>query len=188
MRFRRLVPSDLNADQMDVYNRIVGGDRARGEQQFPLTGIDGALNGPFGVLLYAPQVGGPLQEVGLAIRFRTILTDRAREIAVLQVAAATGSEFEWWAHEKLGRAAGLTDYEMALISEGRCVGVDDYERVCCSLVSDLLESRTVSDEEFERASSVLGRRALVELTVLVGYYRTLAQTMKLFNVGAPEGT
>jgi 4-carboxymuconolactone decarboxylase len=54
-----------------------------------------------------------LQELGAAVRFRTRMTDRTREIAILTVATATGSEFERYAHELIGRAAGLTETELA---------------------------------------------------------------------------
>src|SRR5699024_3061294 len=97
-----------------------------------------------------------------------------------------GSEFEWWAHEKVGRAVGLTDDELTQISVGAFSGADDYEQACYEIVANLLESSVVTDEEFERASAVLSQRTLVELTVLVGYCRTLAQAMGLFDIGVPD--
>ncbi len=185
MRLRKLTPADLDADQKVVYDSIAGGDRAKGKQHFPLADEDGALNGPFGVMLHAPLVGLPLQDLGSAIRFRTELTDRVREIAILQVAQATGSEFEWWAHEKIARAVGITDEELTQISLGSFQGIDDNEQACYEICANLLSSSVVTDEEFEKASAVLSDRTLVELSVLVGYYRTLAQTMALFDVGVP---
>lgn len=185
MRLARLLPGDLDAEQREVYDSIAGGDRAKGKQLFPLADEDGALNGPFGVMLHAPAVGGPLQELGSAIRFRTQMTDRTREVAILQVAQSLGSAFEWWAHERVGRAAGLTDEEITAISIGSFTGRDDREQASYEVVANLLQSSTVTDDEFDRASAVLGERDLVELSVLVGYYRTLAQTMSLFDIGVP---
>lgn len=185
MRLERLLPAELDEEQRAVYDGIAGGDRAKGKQHFPLTDNDGALNGPFGVMLYAVSVGGPLQELGSAIRFHTELSARVREVAILQVAQALGSEFEWWAHEKVGRAVGLTDEELTAISIGSFTGRDEVERACYEVAANLLSSSTVTEEEFARASTVLSNRVLVELSVLVGYYRTLAQTMTLFDIGVP---
>ncbi|WP_293782557.1 carboxymuconolactone decarboxylase family protein [uncultured Aeromicrobium sp.] len=186
MRLKKLVPEELDAQQREVYDAIAGGDRAKGKQLFPLVDADGSLTGPFGVMLHAPAIGGPLQELGSAIRFRTSLSDRVREIAILQVAQALGSEFEWWAHERIARSVGVTPEEITAISVSSFSGRDAREQASYEVVSNLLQSSVVTDEEFDRASAVLSDQELVELSVLVGYYRTLAQTMTLFGVGIPE--
>lgn len=186
MRLDKLVPEDLDAEQREVYEAIAGGDRAEGEQLFPLVDSDGSLTGPFGAMLHAPRIGGPLQALGSAIRFRTSLSDRVREIAILQVGRALGSEFEWWAHERVARSVGVTPEEITAISLGSFTGRDDRERLSYEVVANLLESEVVAEEEFARASAVLSEQELVELSVLVGYYRTLAQTMTLFGIGLPD--
>lgn len=43
----------------------------------------------------------------------------------------------------------------------------------------------MSDADYEAATSILSERQVVDLTVLVGYYRTLAQLMAVFGVDAP---
>jgi 4-carboxymuconolactone decarboxylase len=184
-RLPRLTPDQLDDAQRLVYDGIAGGDRARGVQHFPLTADDGSLNGPFGVMLHAPGIGAALQELGSAIRFRTDLSTRIREIAILQVAHATGSEFEWWAHERVGRAAGLTDGELMELSLGSFRGEDPTEAAASAFVANLLTSSVVTDEEFAGASGVLSTEQLIELTALVGYYRTLAQLMSVFAIGVP---
>ena len=79
--------------------------RTAGPQHFALADQDGALVGPFGIMLHAPALGGPLQDLGAAIRYRTSLSAQVREIAILSIAAATDSAFERYAHERVGRAA-----------------------------------------------------------------------------------
>ena len=46
----------------------------------------------------------------------------------------------------------------------------------------------MSAESYAQAEAVLGQRTLVELTVLVGYYRLLAEVMYVFAVGVPGET
>src|SRR5688572_15734814 len=118
VRLPRLTPVELDADQRAVYESIVGGPRASTPQHFPLTADDGSLIAPFAAMLVAPPVGQRLQDLGASIQFSTELTPRCREIAILQVAQALGSEFEWWAHERVGRAVGLTDDELTALSLG----------------------------------------------------------------------
>jgi 4-carboxymuconolactone decarboxylase len=185
-RLPRLTPGQLDADQRAVYDAIAGGPRAAGPQAFPLTDEEGALNGPFGVMLHAPSVGSALQDLGSAIRYRTQLSARVREIAILQVAVVTDSRFEWWAHERVGRQAGLTDLELTWLANGAPLELSDPgEQAAHEFVTAVLRGPALSAEDYGRAEAALGRRTLVELTVLIGYYRLLAETMHVFAVGVP---
>lgn len=185
-RLPRLLPGQLDDLQRQLYDSIAGGERAKGTQHFPLTDDDGALHGPFGVMLHAPGVGMPLQHLGAAIRFHTDLSARIREIAILQVAQATASPFEWWAHVRVGRAVGLTDDEITQLSIGCFSSTDPQEAAAARLCGALLRSVTLSDDDFRDLRADLSARQVTELTVLVGYYVTLAQLMNVFGVTAPD--
>jgi 4-carboxymuconolactone decarboxylase len=130
-----LTPADLDDQQRVLYNAIAGGPRAAGPRLFALTDAAGRLNGPFNAMLFAPEVGTALQELGTAIRYRSSLTARIREMAILAVAA------HWDGH--------------------------------------------IADPLFQRAVSLIGNQAVVELTSLVGYYATLALQLRVFRVGLP---
>lgn len=184
-RLPRLTPDRLDAAQRALYESIAGGERAKGIQHFPLADEDGSLNGPFGVMLHAPGVGAALQELGGSIRFHTDLSPRVREIAILQVAHATGSTFEWWAHERVGRAVGLTEDEVMQLSLGGFEASDPVESAAAGYCSTLLTSSEVSDAEYEAAAARLTAEQMIDLAVLVGYYRTLAQLMEVFRIGVP---
>ena len=185
-RLRRLVPAQLDEAQRKLYEAITGGERSKGAQHFPLTGDDGSLNGPFAIMLHAPLIGEALQSLGSAVRFRTSLTDRCREIAILQVARALGSEFEWWAHVRVARAVGLSDEEVTALSVGEFRSSDPTEMAVSRLCANLLTSGTVADSEYEAMAEVLATAQVIEITTLVGYYRTLAQLMTVFDIGVPN--
>lgn len=185
-RLKRLVEADLDDDQLTVYRSITGGPRASGKQLFALKDEAGALNGPFGVMLHAPRLGLPLQELGSAIRYRTRMSDRAREIAILKVAVATDSEFEWYAHERVGRAVGLTDDELADLKAGTFRTDDPREVAVADLCDHLLAGDRLDEPAFDDVSKVLDEEEIIEVVVLVGYYRTLAQMMDVFDIQAPS--
>jgi 4-carboxymuconolactone decarboxylase len=186
VRLPQLRPEELTGEQRAVYDAIAGGPRAAGPQLFQLADAEGRLNGPFGVMLHSPAVGGALQELGTAIRYRSVLGDRLREIAILAVAAHWSSEFEQYAHEPLGRRAGLTDAELAALATGAPLDLEDpAEAAGLRMVRALLEQADLADEEYAEAQRALGEQALVELTVLVGYYATLALQLRVFRVGVP---
>jgi 4-carboxymuconolactone decarboxylase len=185
-RLPRLVPAQLDEAQRKLYTAITGGERSKGAQHFSLTGDDGSLNGPFGIMLHAPLIGEALQSLGSAVRFQTNLTCRCREIAILQVAQALGSEFEWWAHTRVAKAVGLSDEEVTALSVGAFTSADPTEMAVSELCANLLTSSAVSDREYETMTEVLATAQVIEITALVGYYRTLAQLMTVFDVGVPE--
>ena len=187
MRLPDLRPEDLDPEQRELYDDIVGGPRGAGPRHFPLTTPDGALTGPFGVMVHGPALGRPLQELGSAVRYATGLTDRVREIAILAVAAATGSAFEQHAHERVGRAVGLTDDELGELSASTFSPDDRVERSAYDLCRRLLDGDPhLSEAEYADLVGVLGTTTTTELIVLVGYYRTLADLMAVYDVGVPD--
>jgi 4-carboxymuconolactone decarboxylase len=163
-----------------------GGQRGLGPRAVLLNSGAGGLAGPFNAMLYAPAVGHALQELGVAIRFRTSLAPRIRETAILLVAQAWDSAYERDSHEPIGRDAGLTDTEIEALRAGADPGfADEQERVAYSVVRALLGPADLDDHEYAVAAAALGEQALVELSTLVGYYSTLALQLRIFRVTPP---
>ena len=119
------------------------------------------------------------------MRYDTGLDDRCREIAILVVAAHWRSAFEWYAHEAVGRAAGLTDAELAALREGRHAELAGREAVVARTAAALVTRGDLDDAEYGEAVGHLGPAGLFELLTLVGYYATLALQLRVFRVPAP---
>lgn len=179
-------PGELIAAQAPLYEKITGGQRASGPQVFPLTDEQGALNGPFGPMLLAPAVGEALQELGVALRYRTSLTPRTREMVILTVATHHDSAFERFAHEPVGRQAGLTDEEIDRLREPLALHpADAPEAATVAVTRLLLTTGDLPDDEYDPARRVLGDAAIVEVISLVGYYSLLAMLMRVYRIGVP---
>ncbi|MFF0865741.1 carboxymuconolactone decarboxylase family protein [Nonomuraea sp. NPDC003560] len=180
-RLPALPPEDLDDAQTEVYRAITGGPRAAGPQVFPLADERGRLRGPFNAMLLSPPVGGALQALGAAVRYGSVLPDRARELAILVVAAHWGSDFERDAHEAVGRSCGLTEAELTAVREGRPPGLaDPAERAAVLAARELTRTGTLGEEDYRAVTAALGERGLFELTTLVGYYATLALQLRVF--------
>jgi 4-carboxymuconolactone decarboxylase len=180
-RITPLRPHEQSIDQRVLAAAITGGPRAQGPQHFPLTADDGSLRGPFDGFLRSPAVGTALQELGASIRYCTGFTDRARELAILLVAARRDSDFERESHEAIARALGFTPTEIASIRALDVAGFPNDEALVGRVVIALLDG-DLNDELWERASAGLGDGAIFELTTLVGYYSTLALQLRVFRV------
>ncbi len=186
-RLPRLTPTELSVDQSALYEQIAGGERARGPQAFALVGEDGSLEGPFNAFLYQTALGTSLESLGAAIRYRTSLTDREREIAILLTANHRDSEFERYAHEAIARNLGMTQDELAALRELSTQHLHDEREVqVATTVLALLHNADLTDDEYQSAVAVLGEVQLVEITTLVGHYSTLAMQMNVFGVRPPE--
>lgn len=185
----------MDAQQRDLYDRLTTGVRATGPQHVRLTADDGSLDGPFDAFLRQPAVGRRLQALGAAIRFETGLSPRCRELAILVVAAAWRSEFEWYAHARIGRAAGLTDGELAAVRDGaggphaEVPGAwpDPVEAMVVRAARALVAAGDLDDALYGEALEALGETHLFELVALVGYYAALALQLRVFRVPAPDG-
>src|ERR1700751_5521179 len=118
MRLAALSSDTMTPEQVDLYREILGGPRGQGPRAVLLASGAGGLAGPFNAMLYAPPVGHALQGLGVAIRFRTQLAPRIREMAILVVAQAWDSAYERARREPIGRDAGLTDEEIEALRTG----------------------------------------------------------------------
>ena len=183
-----LAPDELDAGARALYDRIAGGPRAQGPQAFSLTDEAGRLHGPFNAMLVSPDVGSALQELGSAIRYKSGLTPRAREIAILELSVLRRSVFEWYAHERVGKQAGLSDAEItALRDGGPAPTFDATESLVRELVRTLARERDLDESAFAAAVSALGERVLMDLIALVGYYDLLALSLRGWRTPLPAG-
>jgi 4-carboxymuconolactone decarboxylase len=185
-RLSKLLPASLDADQRAVYDAVAGGPRAAGPQLFRLVDDEGGLEGPFNAFLLQPRLGMALQAVGSAVRYETTLSDRAREVAILVVAAVRDSAFEQHAHEAVGRHVGLTDDALEAVRDGRYDDLPDDVRLVARLSRQLLDTGDLDDASYAEAVDVLGQAQLFELLTLVGYYDALALQLRVFRVAVTD--
>ena len=187
MRLEQLTLDTLDPEQRELYEEIAA-VRA-GRVSASLVADDrGAIRGPFNAMLHYPALGHRLQELGGFLRFRGLLPDRARELVILTAAAAQQSEFEWWAHERIGRQVGLTDDEIAAVRTAAPLTLDDpIEQAAVDVARATTTSNDLDDDQYARARAVLGEQPLIEVLTLVGFYTMLALQMRVHRVPLPPG-
>jgi 4-carboxymuconolactone decarboxylase len=183
VRLRALTPADRAPDQQELYDSINRGPRG------PVHVLeDGSLQGPFNAMLHHPTIGKPLQRMGAALRYEGVLPPRARELAILTVAAAYEAEFEWYAHARIAAELEVDAAVLETIRRGeRPLLHDELEQAAVDLARAMLAREDLDDDAWAHVSSVLSDEELVELTTLVGYYGILAVQMGWFRVPLPAG-
>lgn len=179
-------PAELDEQQSAVYAEITGGPRGSGP--FRLTDDEGRLHGPFNAMLVNPRLGLTVQQLGADIRYRSTLDAREREIAILALAHLRDSDFEWYAHERVGLVVGMTQEELDALDAGTTPAtLSDREQVVLAATRSLVEHRDLDDATYDDAVRLLGRTTLADLITLVGYYDLLALSLRTWRVPLPDG-
>jgi 4-carboxymuconolactone decarboxylase len=182
-------PEELNDEQRAVYLSITTGPRASAKRISPLMDDDGRLHGPFNPMLMSPALGAAVQATGAAIRYNSSLSDRQREIAILLMAQYERSNFEWIAHVDVGRVAGLTEPEIDALFHGSSSDTfSPAERSVFDVAEALIASGDIDSALFESARSEIGDVQIVEVIYLVGYYRSLATSLRSLRIPLPPGS
>jgi 4-carboxymuconolactone decarboxylase len=183
-RFPLLQPASLDQNQRSLYEEITAPPRANGP--FRIMYDDGALAGPFNALLHSPAVGHAVQALGAALRFGGTLPDRTRELVICAVAVALDAEYEWYAHSRVALTAGVTAAELSQLRSGALPeNASDYESAALLFTGALLRETGIPDMLHAQTLEHLGHQGIVELTVLVGYYRTLAGLLAVADAPVP---
>ena len=140
------------------------------------------LTGPFAIWLHAPEFGQLAQAVGAHCRYKTSLTPRQSEFAILATARVWRAQYEWQAHAPMAAKAGVPEKTIADLRAGRYPkSAKSDERAIYDLIAELYRKRRVSDRTYGRVLKALGTKGTVELTGILGYYALISMTLNVFR-------
>lgn len=185
-RFPRVTEAQLDDEGRRLRQAILGGPRAKVPGQFPLEAEDGTLEGPFGVFLFSPAIGAPLQQLGAQLRSASQLSSRLRELATLAVAAELDSDFELRAHVPLALKSGMSEREVEAVLTG--IPLPDRSQQALVAFCRANATQVAPEAEFEELCWHFDRQETFEITTLVAYYRGLASMLELNRIAPPPGT
>jgi AhpD family alkylhydroperoxidase len=144
----------------------------------------GSVSALYGMLLHAPAVAEGWVALGTAVRRRTSLDDRLRELLICMVARVCDQSYEWASHSRLAAAAGATEAELAALPAWEsCPTFSPRERAVLALAGATAQG-TVDDEAFGRAAAALDRTELVEVVATAAYYTGTARFLSAFAIEA----
>jgi 4-carboxymuconolactone decarboxylase len=170
---------DLEQDQMTPEQRAAADDM--------LSGPRTSLHGPFHAWLRSPQAGMRLARVGEYLRYESPLPKAVQEVAILVTARHCRSDYEWQAHVRHARAAGLSEAAIAKIQSGdRPEDVTESEAATYDFCDQLLRNNKVNNITYELARDQLGEAGLIDLVALLGLYLTVAMTLSIAGVPVPQ--
>ena len=179
----------LDDDQRALWTDITTGPRANPEREHGgLTGADGALIGPFNALFLSPQLGNAIQQLGAAVRYNNALPADLLEVAICTMGGHWRANFEFWAHARLARNAGVSGEAIDAIRDGDVPNFsDERQQAVYQFGRELIETQRVSDQTYETLSDMIGEQGVFEIASVMGYYALVSIGLNTFNVAMPPG-
>lgn len=175
-RFKPLTYDEMTPAQKAMVEHLIAGPR-------------GGVNGPFNVLLRSPEIGDLGQEFGGAARFKSSLPQRLYELAILVTARYWTAQYEWQAHHRSALQAGLSASICDAIAEGRRPpSMQKDEEAVYNFVSELLNTKQVSDATFNAAKTAFGERGIVDIIAVTGWYNIVSMMLNVDRYPVNEGT
>ena len=174
-RFEILSREQMSPRQREVADEIASGPR-------------GSLKGPFLALIHNPELASRVQRLGEHLRYGTGLPQQLVEIAILQTARRWGCDYEWAAHARIAREAGLRDEVIdAIAKKTRPDRLDPDEALVFEFSDETVWQGAPSDASFDAAASRFGRATILDLLAVCGYYTMLAFVLNAARLPLPPG-
>jgi 4-carboxymuconolactone decarboxylase len=147
----------------------------------------GGVRGPYGVLLHSPDLAARVAHTGSYVRYNLDLPEALRE-TIIATAREIKSQYEFSAHARLARQAGVSEDTIQAIARGTAPqGLSGDEERLVRYVQELLRNHKISDATFNAVRDRFGMQKTLEITALVGHYLLVGQVLAAFEVELPAG-
>lgn len=174
-RLKELPIEDMDADQRAMVERMMASKTQR-------------IIGPMTAWLRCPPVGKRAYELGDYARHGSTHEKRISELAILIAGRHWSAQVEWCVHKVEALKAGIDPTIIdAIEARQRPVFDKADEELVYDLLTELLETKQVSNATYARAISMFGESKLVELIAIFGHYNHVAMVLNTFRVPVPPG-
>ena len=113
----------------------------------------------------------------------TTLAVRQRESLLMRIGVLCRSEYEWAAHSRLGRRAGMTDADVDRIVAGPdSASGDPIEVAMLRATDELYRDDVISESTWATLAKTLNTKQLLDLLVAVGGYRGVSMAINSAGV------
>src|SRR5271169_3388280 len=150
-RYREISPVEMTPAQKEVHDEIVAGKRGR-------------FGGPFQILIRAPEVCKHLGRLGEYLRWGSSLPPALSELAICLTARHIRANYEWHAHAPLAVEGGVPAAAIEAIRTGGVPHLAAKDQALVyRLVTELIDTKRLSDASFAAGVAAFGEQGIVEL-------------------------
>ena len=184
-----LLLSNASAQEQAKPKLDLRGDRFRGltyEELTPAQKVitDRALagRGPIGIFnitLRSPELSDAMRGIA-GSRTGPVLSAKQNELAILLTGRFWTTQFEFSVHHRAATQAGLSEQTIGAIIEGKHPAALQPDEVpVYNFLTELLNTKQVSDATFQATREKLGEKGIVDLIGLVSFYQTVSLMMNV---------
>jgi 4-carboxymuconolactone decarboxylase len=167
-RVQPLTPSEWDDDTHEVMSRV--------EQ-------DGRVLNIYRTLAHHPKLFKRWSVFGTHVLYRSTLPARERELLILRTGYLCRSDYEWSQHVVIGKAAGITDEEIARIKEGPDASGWSAEDATVIRAADELHNESfISDATWHELSKRYDTKQLIDVVFAVGQYHLVSMALNTLGV------
>ena len=147
---------------------------------------DGALVGPFNVMLQFPQYGAPAWAYNVLLGRDSTLPKTAHEVAILVTGARFHTRYELYAHEHVAASAGLSAGKIATIAAGeRPPDLTDEESAAFNVAAILSTGGQLPESTYQAALKLFGEQGTAELIYLIAGYVQISVLLNAYDISVP---
>ena len=173
-RVPAITREQLKAEDQPIYDEIAA---ARG-----------GARGPYPVLLHVPKLAARVAATSSYVRFESDLPNALKEVVILATAREMDAQYEYTAHARLAREAGVSEGTIRAIAHGTAPqDLSGDEELVVSYTQALLRDHKVPDAIFNAVKDRFGIQRTIELTVLIGHYVLVGHVLAAFDVELAPG-
>lgn len=144
----------------------------------------------FRTLLQHPRLAGAVSDLLLTLLFRSELDHRLRELVIMRIGWATGSDYEWTQHWPLSQEQfGCTREEVLAVRDWQgadCFG--ETERTVLAATDEMLATGRLAPGTWARCrEQVGGEKVCLELVASIATWRWISQVAQGLAIPLEEG-
>lgn len=125
-------------------------------------------------------------KLGTQLLLRGALDPVLREAVILRVGQLCSSDYEWHQHVSVARAVGMDEATLDAIARKAFDTLTEPYRVALRLAEEIDADGAASPDGLAAAAQWFSPAELVELVILIGYYRLTAGFLRSFDIEIEE--
>ena len=163
---------------------VVPGSRPElAELEWQILQERGRISTLYRVLLNSAPLARGWEALFTAIRNRASLPARLRELAILRIAGLNGARYEFDAHVRHAREAGVSDEAIAALESGIVSNtLAPLDRLVLELTDAMTRDIAVPDALFERVREHFDAEKLVELVATIAAYNMVSRFLVALRI------
>lgn len=117
------------------------------------------------------------------LRHEAVTSRRLRELMIMRIAQTTRAPYEWWGHHAMAIAEGITEAQLAALSQWSTSDLfDDDERLVLAIADEVTVDLEVADDTWAVLMQRFDAEAAVELVLTAAFYNCVSRVLRTIRL------